>query len=119
MDKLIAICGIKCGECDAFIATKNNDNDLRKKLADEWSKTYQHDFKSSDINCVGCKIEGQHIGYCGMCEVRKCGLSKEVENCGLCIEYPDCDTLNGFLKMAPDEGAQKIKANLERIKNGK
>ncbi|HOV13908.1 MAG TPA: DUF3795 domain-containing protein [Spirochaetota bacterium] len=119
MNKLIAICGLNCEECEAFIATKNNDDNMRKKLATEWSKLYQHDFKFSDINCVGCKIEGQHIGYCGMCEVRKCGLSKNAKSCGLCSNYPDCDTLNGFLKMAPPEGAEKIKANLEKIKTGK
>ena len=118
MNELIAVCGLNCGECEAFIATKNNDDVLRKKLANEWGKMYNYDFKIEDINCSGCKIEGQHIGYCGMCEVRKCGISKKVENCGLCSTYPDCDIINGFLKSAPEEGAKKIKGNLEKIRAG-
>ena len=53
-----------------------------------------------------------------MCEIRKCGLSKNVDNCALCNEYPGCNVLNEFLKMAPEEGAIKIKNNLEKIKAG-
>jgi hypothetical protein len=116
MEKLYSICGINCAECDALIATKNNDEALKKSLAEKWSKDYGHQFKVEDINCIGCRIDGAHIGYCGMCEVRKCGFDKKVENCALCAVYPDCKTLNGFLSMAPGEGAEKIKKNLEEIK---
>ena len=34
MDKLIACCGLDCRKCDAYIATMNNDDNLRKKTAD-------------------------------------------------------------------------------------
>lgn len=30
---MIAYCGLDCEKCDAFIATKNNDNLLREKTA--------------------------------------------------------------------------------------
>ena len=118
MDKLIAVCGINCGECEAYIATQNNDMGKKKEIAEKWSKMYNTTLAPESINCVGCKIDGDHIGYCSMCEVRKCGFSKNLDSCALCDEYPDCNTLNAFLKMAPEEGASKIKSNLEKIKAG-
>ena len=33
MKQLIAICGIDCEQCDAYIATKSNDQALREKTA--------------------------------------------------------------------------------------
>jgi hypothetical protein len=119
MEKITAICGLNCTECEAYIATKENDDAKRKDIAEKWSKLYQAFVAPESINCVGCGVEGAHIGYCGMCEIRKCGFDKKVENCALCKVYPDCKTLNGFLKMAPAEGAEKIKKNLEEIRKSK
>ena len=42
MNKVLAYCGINCGGCGAFLATKNNDNAQRIKTAEEWSKQYGH-----------------------------------------------------------------------------
>ena len=36
MKKLIAYCGLDCEKCDARIATLNNDNALREKVAELW-----------------------------------------------------------------------------------
>jgi hypothetical protein len=32
-------------------------------------------------------VDGPHIGYCAVCEIRNCGVQKKVENCAYCIEY--------------------------------
>jgi hypothetical protein len=118
MNKLIAVCGINCEECEAYIATKNDDMEKRKELAEKWSKLYNTVLPPESINCVGCRVDGKHVGYCeGMCQVRKCGISKNIENCAMCNEYPGCNVLNEFLKMAPEEEASKIKSNLEKIKS--
>jgi hypothetical protein len=85
---LIGFCGIDCGECKAYVATKDNDALMKKLVAEEWSKFYGHEVKPEDINCVGCVVvEGPHIGYCDVCEIRNCGVQKKVENCAYCIEY--------------------------------
>ncbi|TFH23087.1 DUF3795 domain-containing protein [Candidatus Bathyarchaeota archaeon] len=60
---LIGYCGNNCGECKAFVATKNNSVGMEKLVAEEWSKSYGYEMKSEDINCVGCVVvEGPHIG---------------------------------------------------------
>ena len=38
MNKMIAYCGLNCEKCEARLATINNDNELRKEVADKWSK---------------------------------------------------------------------------------
>lgn len=32
MEKMIAFCGLVCTECRAFIATQNNDEEIRQSL---------------------------------------------------------------------------------------
>ena len=36
MNNFIAYCGLNCEICEARIATVNNDNTLREKVAKEW-----------------------------------------------------------------------------------
>ena len=87
-DGLIGFCGINCGECKAFVTTKNDDPVMRKLVAEEWSKSFGHQMKPEDINCVGCIVtEGPHIGHCAVCEIRNCGTKMKVENCAFCTQY--------------------------------
>lgn len=101
METMTALCGIKCSECPAFIAYKNNNQELRIKTAGEWSQMFKNDFKPEDINCVGCTpTQGVHVGYCSMCEIRTCGLQKNIATCAHCSDYA-CEKLVKFLEMAP------------------
>jgi len=114
MDKMIAYCGIVCTECPAFIATQQNDDAKRKKVAEMWSEQYKMAVKPEDINCDGC-ISGSRklLNYCSICEIRKCGQDKGVKNCAYCNEYA-CDKLTKFHAMAPH-----AKESLEKIRKSK
>ncbi|MEO0185387.1 MAG: DUF3795 domain-containing protein [candidate division WOR-3 bacterium] len=102
MENLIAYCGLDCASCPAYIAKKNNDDALRKKTAQEWSKMFNVELKPEEINCDGCTIVGKHIGYCEtMCEMRKCAMQKKIVNCAYCEEYP-CEKLNAFFDQVPE-----------------
>ena len=59
MEKMIAFCGTVCTECPAFLATKQDDDNERGKIAESWSKQYNADIKPEDINCEGCLSEGR------------------------------------------------------------
>ncbi len=111
MIEKIAFCGINCGECKALTATQKDDDTMRREIAEEWTKAFGHEIQPEEINCDGCMIrEGKHINYCNVCEIRKCGLEKAVENCAYCIDYK-CDKLAKFHEQAP-----KAKDRLEEIK---
>jgi hypothetical protein len=108
-------CGIDCEVCSAYVATQNNDEEAKKKVAEEWSKMFNADIKAKDISCDGCTIGTDKLfHHCHECEVRKCAHEKEkVASCAYCKTYP-CDTLNKFLDQAPE-----LKANLEKIRSCK
>ena len=113
MKKQIAYCGLVCTDCGAYTATQKNDNKLRKEIAEDWSKKYNHPFKVEDINCVGCiPTSGKHIGQCDVCPLRKCGREKGVINCAYCSDYV-CVELGKFFQMVP-----ACKDTLDGIKKG-
>lgn len=102
MNEMIAYCGLDCHKCGAFLATRDNDDEKRKKVAEFWSKEFGKEIKPQDINCDGCLTEnGNLFGYCKVCEIRKCAKEKAVENCAYCNDYL-CDKLKAFYKMAPE-----------------
>jgi len=100
---MIAYCGLNCLECDAYIATNEDDDGKREETAGKWSQLYQADIKTEQINCDGCKTDGVKFVHCNVCEIRKCCLSRKVDNCAACEDYI-CDTLAGFIKLAPEIG---------------
>ncbi len=91
MNKYIAYCGLDCETCDARIATINNDEELRKKVAAEWSKLNGVEITPAMINCVGCRVDGIKTPYCeSMCPIRLCAMEKQIETCGSCPEIEEC-----------------------------
>lgn len=112
IEEMISYCGIICTECPGYIATQNDDDEARKKTADEWSKNYNADVKPEEVNCDGCLSNtGRLIGHCRVCEIRKCGQDKKIKNCAYCDEYA-CEKLSQFHEMAKD-----AKTKLEDIRN--
>jgi hypothetical protein len=110
-DRLIAVCGLICSECGAFIATQNDDDARRKKVAEEWSKGYHAEIKPEAINCDGCTSESERVfNYCHICEIRACGRKRKVKNCAYCEDFP-CEKLDKFFEMAPH-----AKTTLEEIR---
>jgi len=86
---MIAVCGLDCSKCGAFLATKQNNDQKRVEVAQEWSKRFKIDINPEDINCNGCQSDGERVfNYCKVCEIRKCGKEKGLKNCGYCDDYP-------------------------------
>ena len=110
--KMIGFCGITCNDCRAFIATQRNDTELKKEVAKAWS-TEKEILKLEDIDCDGCLATGRRLfKFCEICEVRRCGHEKGVENCAYCGEFP-CQKLSAFWKSFK---TTKAKATLEGIR---
>ena len=101
MTKMLGICGIICTECPAYLATQKDDDAERKRVAEMWSKEFNADIKPEDINCDGCISEGRHIAHCSECEIRKCGMERQVTNCAYCELYA-CEKLTKFFEWVPD-----------------
>jgi hypothetical protein len=106
MNEVLGPCGLICSECPAYIAYLNDDDDLRKKTAVEWSRLYSSDILPEDINCTGCLQEGIKNKHCDECNIRLCSLRKKVATCADCILY-SCEVLDEFLKYVP-QARQKL-----------
>ena len=94
MKEYIAYCGLDCETCDARIATVKNDNGLRGKVAEEWSRLNGVTITPDMINCTGCRIGGVKTPYCAsLCPIRRCAVEKELETCAGCSEMDRCEKL--------------------------
>jgi hypothetical protein len=113
MDKVIAYCGLICNDCPAYIATKEDNQIKRVELAKKWSSE-SYTLTPEDISCIGCTSKcGNVFKFCGGCEIRICGLEKEVSNCAYCKDYP-CDKLDKPFEINPQnkELLDKIKLSI-------
>ena len=94
MDEMIGYCGIDCSRCDVYIATINDDNELREKTAKKWSELNQVTITPDMLNCVGCRCDGVKTYFCSdMCEIRKCAGQHEYDSCGSCGDAAVCRKL--------------------------
>jgi hypothetical protein len=116
----LAYCGINCAKCPVFIATANNDNELRQKTALEWNGIYRDYMKSlgmqglkqQDMNCRGCRTSESRFLGCMSCQIRKCCRDKELTTCAGCSDFETCDMLLDFYSNILHLQA---KDNLDRI----
>jgi hypothetical protein len=112
MDRMVAASGLICTECPAYIATQEDSQEKRAKVAEDWSK-WGEKLKPEDINCDGCVQTGKRVfRFCNTCAVRSYVLEKNPKNCAYCSEYP-CKKLDDLLKSMD---ALTAKNNLDVIR---
>ena len=103
MKSFIAYCGLDCEACKDRIATVNDDNVLRKSVANQWSEMNHVEITSEMINCSGCRIDGPKTPYSGsICPIRQCAVGKKYETCGNCDEMENCEKLAMITGNNPD-----------------
>lgn len=103
MEKRIACCGLNCATCDAYIATIENNDDLRKSTAVRWQKMYNiPDLPFQIINCTGCREEGVKFAHCSKCDIRNCVKQKGYETCGDCAIMETCEIVSMVHKHVPE-----------------
>jgi hypothetical protein len=101
MEEIVAFCGLTCSACPAYLATQNDDDGERRRVAETWSQQYGSDLKPEDINCDGCLPgHAKYFHYCLACDIRACGVAREVNNCAYCDDYP-CKSLERFFELVP------------------
>ena len=108
---MIATCGLDCGRCGAFIATRDNDDAMRVKVAEEWARLYHAPIKPEHINCTGCRSAGVKTHYCDqLCEIRKFAMGRSLGTCAECSDFP-CAKLDPI-----HQGAPQARQNLEALR---
>jgi hypothetical protein len=88
MNRLIAPCGTDCTQCEAYIATQNNDTELFNKLTNNYKQQFNKEIPQESLYCDGCPQNGRLIGFCAQCEIRACAFGKSYCTCADCDEFP-------------------------------
>jgi len=89
--RVIAMCGLTCSTCPAYIATQDNNLEAKQKIAADWSSP-EFPLVAEEIFCDGCGVGGRLLSFCHACEVLQCGSAHKVANCAHCADYA-CDKL--------------------------
>jgi len=112
MAKILAYCGLDCGECEAYIATQENDRAGLEAAAKKWSEQFGAKNISADMCiCDGCSTgKRTSTAHALTCAIRLCASARGVTTCAHCADY-GCATLQGFFTFAP-----VLKDKLEAIR---
>jgi len=114
--KMLAICGLDCYACRAYIATRENNYSKLTEIAKLWS-TPEEMFKPEDIPCDGCYTERLHT-FCNRCPARICANSRGIVNCGDCPEYA-CSKLESLWKSFATVQGEVARANLDEYRKNR
>ena len=103
MGKIIAYCGLVCTDCPAYIATQADDHAALERVAAQWREEYNAPHITGEsVICDGClSSDGRYCSHCFECEIRACGMERDVVNCAHCADY-GCEKIEGFLGFLPD-----------------
>ncbi len=86
---LLAPCGLYCGVCAVFYATKDNNQKFRERLLGVFKGKLPNseNLTAEDILCEGCLSE-QPFLYCEKCLIRECTTSRGYIGCHECDDFP-------------------------------
>lgn len=85
---LAAPCGLYCGVCGIYIATREDNAHFKEKLAHIYAS------KPEDLICDGCMSE-RVFTYCRICPIKSCVKEKKIEGCFECNDFP-CPHIDNF-----------------------
>jgi len=90
MSSMVGICGLYCGTCPNYLASRKNDSEQLEKIS---QKT---DIPVEEVRCDGC-LSDNVFAPCVDCKhgFRRCAEEKEVTWCFQCHDFP-CRRLKDF-----------------------
>lgn len=89
---LMAPCGLYCGACGVYIATRDNNEKFKTIMGNLYGT------KPEETVCLGCMQaeSAQTIyGYCKSCAIRNCVRAKGFYSCHQCTDWP-CSMIENF-----------------------
>lgn len=87
--ELLAPCGLYCGVCAVYIATKDNNEKFKERL------TGVYNIPIEQVHCRGC-LSDDVIVFCKVCAIKKCVNSKGYQGCHQCADFP-CEHIDKFI----------------------
>ena len=93
---LAAPCGLYCGVCAVYLATREGNEKLKGILAGVYQGKLPggQEITPEMINCGGC-LSGRTWGFCSHCAIRACAQERGLAGCHQCPGWP-CQLIQGF-----------------------
>jgi hypothetical protein len=89
---LMAPCGLYCGACGVYIATRDGNEKFKGIMANLYGT------KPEETECLGCMQSDppkKRYAWCDACTIRTCVKSKGYYSCHQCREWP-CSLIQSF-----------------------
>ena len=89
---LMAPCGLYCGTCGVYIATRDNNTKFKAILGNLYGT------EPEETECLGCmQVDPPKklYAYCQSCRIRECVKSKNFYSCHQCTDWP-CNMVRHF-----------------------
>jgi len=112
-----AYCGLRCDQCEVYLAGQYGEEQARANVARNWSARYGWNLTGADIHCSGCRnTGGEQFLFCGNCTVRQCAIKRSPSGCAACSQAV-CALLTELIALEP--AVQKEHDQLQaELKNG-
>jgi hypothetical protein len=94
--KFLAPCGLYCGVCGVYYATRDNNEKFITKLIDLYQSNIPNlpRLTSESIHCQGCLSDHPSF-FCSHCQIKDCTKAKGYQGCHQCHEFP-CQFIEQF-----------------------
>jgi hypothetical protein len=89
---LMAPCGLYCGVCGVYIATRDRNDKFKMVMGNLYGT------KPEETECLGCMQPdppNRLYSYCATCRIRDCIKAKEISSCHQCDDWP-CELIENF-----------------------
>ena len=93
---LVAPCGLYCGVCAVYYATRDNNRKFKEGLLGVYKGKIpgSENLAVEDIQCMGC-LSKEPFFHCKTCAIKDCTRSKGYTGCHQCDDFP-CHLIEDF-----------------------
>ena len=94
--ELLAPCGLYCGVCGVYYATRDENEKFLQKLLSVYQANVPglERTTTADIECEGCLSDRVSI-FCRVCAIKTCTGEKGYTGCHECVDFP-CPHVEDF-----------------------
>lgn len=89
---LMAPCGLYCGVCGVYIATRDNNDKFKKVMGSLYGTPPE---ETACLGCMQTEPVKQLYGWCRLCTIRDCVRAKGFYSCHQCEDWP-CEMITNF-----------------------
>ena len=104
-EKFLSPCGLYCGVCSVYYATRDNNPKFLEKLLNFYQNAMPglENLTIKDLECEGCLSDNISF-FCQVCSIKDCNKKKGYSGCHECDDFP-CQFIADF---PPFKGGTEI-----------